>query len=45
VTVEDISRVIVWTRRVLRDVRTSTRHGPHGEPIEQEAILPIVDER
>src|SRR5262249_8994769 len=45
ITLEDISGIIIWTRRVLRDVRNSTRHGPHGEPIiEQEAILPIVDE-
>ena len=23
--------MITWTRRVLRDVRISTRHGPHGK--------------
>jgi hypothetical protein len=46
VMVEDISRIIQWTRRVLRDVRTSTWEGPHGEPIiEMEAVLPIVDEK
>ena len=45
VSVEEVSQIIQWTRRVLRDVRNSTWEGPYGEPIiEMEVILPIVDE-
>jgi hypothetical protein len=45
ITVEDVSRIIIWTRRVLRDVRATSWFGPSGEPIiEQEAVVPIVDE-
>src|SRR5262245_556986 len=45
VTIEDVSQIVQWTRRVLRDVRAPTWEGPHGESIiEMEAGLPIVDE-